>query len=165
MIGAGFGQALVLVTWARALYHIGLEAASGRAPQVTRRVDRTSPPVAAAAPARRTSAPIHRCHARGCFVRCKPEFLMCARHWHMVPAELQRAVWAHYRVGQCDDKKPSREWLAAADAAIAAVHQLEQEAAAKRAVTPSAGEKPPAVPKRERARDQHQLELVDVVPW
>jgi hypothetical protein len=63
----------------------------------------------------------HFCHARNCTVRCKPEFLMCGRHWGLVPAKLQRAVWATYRSGQCDDKCPSEEWHEAADAAIAAV--------------------------------------------
>ena len=51
---------------------------------------------------------------------------MCLRHWRMVPADLQRAVWKHYRPGQCDDKKPSREWHAAADAAIRAVHEASR---------------------------------------
>jgi len=39
----------------------------------------------------------------------------------MVPNNLQRLVWAAYRVGQCDDKRPSERWLKAADAAIGAV--------------------------------------------
>lgn len=63
----------------------------------------------------------HTCHALGCGVHCKPEFLMCGRHWAMVPAKLQRAVWATYRPGQCDDKAPSEAWHQAADAAIGAV--------------------------------------------
>lgn len=65
--------------------------------------------------------PAHHCHALGCDTRCKPEFLMCPNHWRMVPFKLQRLVWAHYRPGQCDDKRPSAEWMQAADAAIAAV--------------------------------------------
>lgn len=63
----------------------------------------------------------HKCHARGCTVKCKPEFLMCPSHWSKVPPDLKRAVWAAYRVGQCDDKRPSRGWLHAADMAINAV--------------------------------------------
>lgn len=51
--------------------------------------------------------------------------LMCFRHWRMVPREMQRRVWATYRPGQCDDKNISREWLAAADAAIDAVAAKE----------------------------------------
>lgn len=57
---------------------------------------------------------------------------MCARHWAMVPRELGRAVWRHYRAGQCDDKNPSSEWHKAADAAIEAVHALEVSRAAGR---------------------------------
>jgi hypothetical protein len=70
----------------------------------------------------------HRCHARGCATSCPPEHLMCARHWRMVSAELQRAVWAAYRPGQCSDKCPSAAWHAAADAAIAHVAELEHRA-------------------------------------
>lgn len=46
---------------------------------------------------------------------------MCFRHWNRVPRIIQRSVWAHYRPGQCDDKRPSEAWHVAADAAIAAV--------------------------------------------
>lgn len=69
--------------------------------------------------------PAHHCHAEGCAVATRPELLMCGRHWRMVPRALQRAVWASYRAGQCDDKRPSREWLRAADAAIKHVAALE----------------------------------------
>jgi len=51
---------------------------------------------------------------------------MCLRHWRMVPKRIQRAVWKHYREGQCDDKNPSYEWHHAADAAIASVAELEE---------------------------------------
>lgn len=69
--------------------------------------------------------PEHHCHARGCSSTCPPEHLMCRRHWAMVPANLQRAVWNTYRPGQCDDKQPSQAWHAAADAAIASVAAAE----------------------------------------
>lgn len=68
----------------------------------------------------------HTCHARGCKVVTKPEMLMCFRHWKIVPAILQREVWKHYRHGQCDDKQPSKEWMKAADDAIAAVYDKEK---------------------------------------
>lgn len=45
---------------------------------------------------------------------------MCRTHWSKVPTYLQRRVWTTYRSGQCDDKSPSMEWHAAADAAIGA---------------------------------------------
>jgi hypothetical protein len=63
----------------------------------------------------------HHCHARNCEVACKPEFLMCPRHWGMVPTAIKRAVLSAYRRGQCDDKKPSRKWFLAAEHAILAV--------------------------------------------
>ena len=67
----------------------------------------------------------HTCHARRCNTPCPREHLMCLRHWKMVPRKLQRAVWAHYRPGQCDDMNPSEEWHQAADAAIRAVAEKE----------------------------------------
>lgn len=75
----------------------------------------------------------HHCHARGCEATCPPQYLMCGKHWGMVPLKLQREVWKHYRVGQCDDKRPSKSWLDAADAAIEAVAKREAEIAAKKA--------------------------------
>lgn len=69
----------------------------------------------------------HICHARGCKTPVKPELLMCFKHWKMVPRNLQRNVWKHYRRGQCDDKNPSLEWHAAADAAIKAVFEKERK--------------------------------------
>jgi len=67
----------------------------------------------------------HTCHARGCEKPVSPKLLMCAAHWRRVPRELQRAVWATYRNGQEIDKKPSREYLTAARAAIDAVAAKE----------------------------------------
>lgn len=67
----------------------------------------------------------HHCHATGCRVAVRPQLLMCIRHWRLVPPDLQRAVWRHYRPGQCDDKRPSPDWLSAARAAIDAVAALE----------------------------------------
>ena len=67
----------------------------------------------------------HHCHANNCTAACPPRMLMCKRHWRMVPVQLQRAVYLHYREGQCDAKNPSREWLVAARAAIDAVAAVE----------------------------------------
>lgn len=70
-------------------------------------------------------AAAHHCHATGCAKAVPPELLMCARHWRMVPRNLQTPVWSNYRVGQCDDKRPSARWLEAAKAAIAFVAETE----------------------------------------
>lgn len=51
--------------------------------------------------------------------------LMC---WRRVPRRIQRAVWAAYRVGQCDDRNPSEAWHEAADAAIGYVATLDDQA-------------------------------------
>jgi len=69
----------------------------------------------------------HCCHARGCEVAVPPEKLMCFNHWRMVPRQIQQAVWANYRLGQCNDKRPSLAWLQAADAAIGYVARLERK--------------------------------------
>jgi hypothetical protein len=67
----------------------------------------------------------HRCHARGCKTPVKPQLLMCGRHWALVPVALRWPVIRNYRRGQCDDKRPSAEWVRAARAAIDAVAARE----------------------------------------
>lgn len=67
----------------------------------------------------------HHCHARNCQTPVKPELLMCWAHWKQVPRNIQRAVYQHYRPGQCDDKDPSKQWLTAAEAAIGYVARKE----------------------------------------
>lgn len=67
----------------------------------------------------------HTCHAAGCSTTVEPKLLMCLRHWRKVPRDLQRAVWRAYRAGQEIDKNPSRDYLAAAQAAIRAVERAE----------------------------------------
>ena len=69
----------------------------------------------------------HHCHARGCTTNCRPEYLMCPRHWFMVPRHLANAVLNAYRPGQCDDRRPSAAWFTAADAAIAYVAVKEKK--------------------------------------
>jgi hypothetical protein len=60
----------------------------------------------------------HRCHVRGCETATKPEHLMCAKHWAMVPLDMRRRVLDTYQPGQCRGRvRISREWLAAAVAA------------------------------------------------
>jgi hypothetical protein len=68
----------------------------------------------------------HRCHAIECETEVPPWQLMCRRHWLIVPAELQREVWRHYKPGQEISKQPSRDYLAAAEAAIEAVAKIER---------------------------------------
>lgn len=68
---------------------------------------------------------VHTCHARNCTTPVPAKLLMCLKHWRMVPLALQRAVWRYYRPGQEVDKKPSRDYLAAARAAIDAVAAIE----------------------------------------
>ena len=63
----------------------------------------------------------HHCHTVGCDKPVPPSMLMCRGHWFRVPVSLRMAVVRHYRRGQCHDKRPSKEWLAAARAAINAV--------------------------------------------
>ena len=74
---------------------------------------------------RTESVPRHACHAERCAIEIPARLLMCRRHWMMVPLELQQAVWRHYRRGQERDKQVTREWLAAARAAIEAVAKRE----------------------------------------
>lgn len=75
----------------------------------------------------------HVCHAEGCQVQIPPELFMCNLHWWMVPRPLRQQITLSYRPGQCDDKKPSKEWVEAAQAAIAAVKEKEAERERRRA--------------------------------
>jgi hypothetical protein len=60
---------------------------------------------------------------------------MCKAHWRKVAPHLQRAVWDGYRPGQCDDKRPSKAWLDAADAAIRFCSAERREACLKERTT------------------------------
>ena len=53
---------------------------------------------------------------------------MCYAHWTLVPADLRRLIWRHYRKGQEVDQKPSAEYLEAAKKAQESVQQREFEA-------------------------------------
>lgn len=76
----------------------------------------------------------HHCHAVGCPTYCKPELLMCFRHWRMVPKHLQKLVWEFYRPGQCNDMRISREWHLSATRAINAVALKEGILTKKQAI-------------------------------
>lgn len=61
----------------------------------------------------------HLCHATACSVAVPPEMWGCRRHWFMIPKVIRDRIWRAYRVGQCDDMNPSREYcLVAKDAVI-----------------------------------------------
>lgn len=68
---------------------------------------------------------LHKCHVYGCKINCNPKKLMCKEHWSMVPARLKMEILKHYRAGQCEDKRPSKEWLTAARQAINHVQKIE----------------------------------------
>lgn len=70
---------------------------------------------------------VHTCHAHGCTVAIPPKYFMCPRHWRMVPAALQAAVWATYRPGQEVDKEPTVAYLEATAAAKEAVKEHEEQ--------------------------------------
>jgi hypothetical protein len=67
----------------------------------------------------------HTCHAKGCDRAIAAKFLMCGRHWAMVPPKLQIAVYREYRPGQEIEKNPTHEYLVAMWRAIFAVAQKE----------------------------------------
>ena len=75
---------------------------------------------------------IHKCHAIGCDQKCKPEYLMCKKHWDMLPVGRKRSVLREYRPGQCQNNPtPSPQWHDAADAAIYWIHIAELRAKLK----------------------------------
>jgi hypothetical protein len=69
----------------------------------------------------------HHCHVPGCKKAVPPHLLMCLKHWTSVPKHLRNRVWKTYRRGQEVDKKPSPEYLAAAQAAINAALEAQPQ--------------------------------------
>ena len=69
--------------------------------------------------------PTKRCPVRGCKAKHPRRLLMCRHHWLLVPQYLRRQVWAHFRPEQLEGQDPSRAYLAAATAAIAAAGRAE----------------------------------------
>jgi len=61
----------------------------------------------------------HECPARVCQRQVADRLLMCGQHWHMVPAAIQRAVYAAYRLGPIG----SIDLMRAQHAAITAVNE------------------------------------------
>ena len=56
----------------------------------------------------------HLCHG-GCGKSCPPAMWGCRRCWFRLPALLRARIWQTYRPGQEIDKKPSPDYLAAAE--------------------------------------------------
>lgn len=66
----------------------------------------------------------HFCHARYCGTPVRPDLFMCYGHWVLVPADIRRLVWRHYR---SDDKTPSVEYQEVIKKAQDAVEKKEFE--------------------------------------
>lgn len=67
----------------------------------------------------------HHCHATDCTKEVPPQMWGCKRHWFMLPLAIRNRIWQTYRVGQCDDMNPSRDYCLAARDAVVAVAHLE----------------------------------------
>lgn len=78
---------------------------------------------------RGAEAMTHACQIPHCRALIPDDRLMCLKHWRMVPRDLQRDVWRHYRQGQCGDMRPSEAYLGAARAAVQAVQNKLQKKA------------------------------------
>lgn len=63
----------------------------------------------------------HHCHAYQCETVVHPKYLMCPKHWGMVPRKIQLLVWKLYRPGQEVDKQPSDGYLLIQRSAVWAV--------------------------------------------
>lgn len=67
------------------------------------------------------------CHAVDCNIRIPRGFLMCPRHWYMVPQSLRKEVWREHRLGQEETGAYTQQWVDVARKAINYVAQLEQK--------------------------------------
>jgi hypothetical protein len=77
----------------------------------------------------------HFCHAIDCPVTVPPRMHMCRAHWFRLPKQLRDAVWAAYQPGQEITKNPSPAYLAATDATIGYIADLEGKPRPKRAAS------------------------------
>lgn len=68
----------------------------------------------------------HPCRAKRCTVQVSPSFLMCARHWALVPLDLQRRVYQEWRK-VCQKNALTREYALVVREAIDAVEAAELE--------------------------------------
>lgn len=60
----------------------------------------------------------HTCHWTGCTKQVPPAMWGCKEHWFKLPANLRRAIWKAYTIGQeRGDARVSPEYVAAARAA------------------------------------------------
>ena len=76
--------------------------------------------------ARKPKSRHHECHATGCAAQVPPAYLMCGKHWAMVPRLLQARVWETYQAGQeRGDAAVSEEYIEAQRAAVQAVADAE----------------------------------------
>ena len=67
----------------------------------------------------------HTCHWLSCNVAVPPRLWGCKTHWFMLPPQLRSRIQAAYHPGQEIDKKPSREYLDAAQAVQDWIRQHE----------------------------------------
>jgi hypothetical protein len=63
----------------------------------------------------------HHCHAVDCEEQVPPRLHMCLKHWRMVPKLVQDLIWAHYRPGQENDKRPSADYICTAFVSVSCV--------------------------------------------
>jgi hypothetical protein len=71
------------------------------------------------------------CKATGCQTLVNHPLLMCVEHWRLVPAAVQRQVWAAWRrIGREPDAREAH--AKAVQAAIDAVHSKQLARKAKR---------------------------------
>lgn len=59
--------------------------------------------------------PRHTCHWPGCNKAVPPKLWGCKPHWFRLPKPLRDRIWATYRPGQEIDKRPSADYVQAAD--------------------------------------------------
>lgn len=59
----------------------------------------------------------HDCHWPGCGKQVPPAMWGCRPHWFRLPMPIRNRIFRAYRIGQEQDGRPSRDYMAAAKAA------------------------------------------------
>lgn len=58
----------------------------------------------------------HSCHWPGCNRQVPPAMWGCKTHWFKIPKGLRDRIWATYRPGQEEDRRPSEAYIKVAQA-------------------------------------------------
>ena len=68
----------------------------------------------------------HECPAVSCRRKIEVKFLMCQKHWFMLPKGMRESLWHHYKNGQNEGRvAPNPEWVRTLEQATMLIEEAE----------------------------------------